>query len=333
MTRLDALLGHDRPKRILRQALASGRLAHAWLFAGEPQVGKFSVALAFAALALCEAPRDGEPCGGCGACGLTAAATHPDLIALAPDGAQIKIEQILELQRKLALRPFSAARKVAVIDQADALNPQAANAFLKTLEEPPAESVIVLVSARPGALLDTIRSRCQPLWFGAPPLADVTRLVADRRGLTPQEARFLAAISLGRVGRALAADLAGLRERRDQVLALLAPETLASPGLLLAAAQETAADEARYDETLEQLIILIRDALLVQAGAPDTSLIHLDLRPRLAALAARLPTAALLAAVDQVEAVQAAATRNLNRTLMLEAVLLGLRDSLSPAPA
>jgi DNA polymerase-3 subunit delta' len=333
MTRLDAILGHERPKRILRQALASGRLAHAWLFAGEPQVGKFSLAQAFAALALCNAPAADEACGTCASCRLTAAGTHPDLITLAPDGAQIKIEQILELQRKLALRPYSAARKVAVVDEADALNPQAANAFLKTLEEPPAASLLVLVSARPSALLDTIRSRCQPLWFGAPPLADVTRLVAERRGLAPDAARFLAAISLGRIGRALAADVAALRERRDQTLALLAPETLASPGLLLAAAQETAADEARYDETLDQLIILIRDLLLVRAGAPDDSLIHLDLRPRLSALAPQLPSAALLAAVDRIEAVQAGANRNLNRTLMLESVLLGLRDGLAEAKA
>jgi DNA polymerase-3 subunit delta' len=155
------IIGHDRPVQVLKRALAGGTVAHAYLFSGDEGIGKRMTARALAAAVNCleRGPEGG--CGTCPSCRKVAAGSHPDVHLLAPDGAEIKIDQIREVQSDLSLCPFEGAKKVLIVDGAETMNDASSNALLKTLEEPPGETVIILVTSRPQGLLPTIRSRCQ----------------------------------------------------------------------------------------------------------------------------------------------------------------------------
>ncbi|MEC9072562.1 MAG: DNA polymerase III subunit delta', partial [Myxococcota bacterium] len=182
MTVLSEILGHNRVLNTLVAANANGTVHHALLFAGPDGVGKATVARALSALMNCtgQAPVDpeGRPVDACGTCrscrrilaeptdGEVGESSHPDLLALRPDGKTIKIGQVREILKVLPYPPLEARVRVVVIDPAEAMTVPAANALLKTLEEPPSSTQFILVSSQPDALLTTIRSRCQRIGFG-----------------------------------------------------------------------------------------------------------------------------------------------------------------------
>ncbi len=165
----------------LSQQIEVGRLPHALLLAGPLAVGKRTFARAFAALLLCHSPQYGAACGTCKSCQLLAAQAHPDSYWLAPEetgntlkGARaIKIDQVRDLAERMTQTAQQGGRKVAVIAPAEAMNRNAANALLKTLEEPAGTALLILISDTPGRLLPTIRSRCQRLDFPIPMRAEV----------------------------------------------------------------------------------------------------------------------------------------------------------------
>jgi len=167
--KLEAIADQPRALALLQRAIDSGRIAHAWAFIGPPGSGRTTTALAFAAALLCE--RGG--CGACRACALVEARQHPDLHLIVPTPPPkkpkgtplIRIDAIRELERQAALRPVMAPRKVFILDDAERLTSDAPQAFLKTLEEPPADTVLVLVLPRPGAVPATVLSRCQVVRF------------------------------------------------------------------------------------------------------------------------------------------------------------------------
>ncbi|HWI41267.1 MAG TPA: DNA polymerase III subunit delta', partial [Verrucomicrobiae bacterium] len=177
MSGFAGIVGHDRELSILKRALHAGRVAHAYLFEGVEGCGKKTAALALVQALFCGGV---EPCGGCPSCRKIASLQHADLHLLEPDGAQIKIDQVRELQKALSYRPIEAPRKACIIDQADRLNPAAGNALLKTLEEPPGNALIILVTSAPSAVLPTILSRCQRLEFSPVPQEAIRQLLEAR---------------------------------------------------------------------------------------------------------------------------------------------------------
>jgi len=166
---LETLREQPRAARLLARALASGRVAHAYAFLGPPGSGRTAGALAFAGALLCA--KGG--CGACRDCRLAAARQHPDLHVVEPTPPEknpkgtplIRLDEIHELERQAALRPAMAARKVFIIDDAERMTPEGPQAFLKTLEEPPARTVMILVLPTARALPATVLSRCQPVRF------------------------------------------------------------------------------------------------------------------------------------------------------------------------
>src|SRR5262245_18667903 len=174
----DDVIGHSDKIETFRRSAASGRLAHAYAFVGPSGIGKRRFAIELARCLLCDRHRDAdlESCGECPSCRLVAARTHPDLILVSPpEGKSILPIKLMigenetrgkeGLCHDLSLRPMLARRRVAVIDEADWMNDEAANALLKTLEEPPQNSVLILVASTSDGLLPTIRSRCQLVSF------------------------------------------------------------------------------------------------------------------------------------------------------------------------
>ena len=201
-----------------------GRLPHALLITGQDGVGKRLLVDRLAAMLLCERPDDqGDACGQCAACAWLRAGTHPDLAVLNPDepGKAIKIDQVRALSVELGMTSHAGRYKVAVIAPADALNVNAANGLLKTLEEPTPSTLLILLTASPGRLPATVRSRCQRLRIAAPALEQALAWLQNSRGIDRAVAERCLQISGG--APLAAAELAGSDRLalRDQRLAEL----------------------------------------------------------------------------------------------------------------
>lgn len=196
---------------------APGSMAHAWLFTGPPGSGRSVVARAFAAALQC--PEGG--CGVCSQCAEVRAGTHPDVVDLHTEGLNIKISQVRELVPRAALRPARGRWQVVVVEDADRLGEDAADALLLAVEEPPPRTVWMLCAPTAEDIVPTIRSRCRVVNLRTPPYADVATFLATTEGVDPQTAAFAARAAQGHIGRAraLATDEAA-RERRTEVLRL-----------------------------------------------------------------------------------------------------------------
>ncbi len=195
----DQILGHERPVQVLRRALVTGRVPHAYLFWGPDGVGKERAARELAAALLCgdpEALSRGEACGVCGACRKALTGSHPDLHLLAPKGASLPIADVRTLQETLSFQAFERGRKVAIIRDAFRMTREAANALLKTLEEPPAGTHLVLLAHHRNQLLPTLVSRCQSLRFDPIP-EDAVRRLLEAEGVEAGAAQVLAEVSGG----------------------------------------------------------------------------------------------------------------------------------------
>lgn len=156
--------GHSRIKNLLMDYCVSGRIPHALLFSGAAGLGKTGMAVEFFRAMNC-AGRTGDACGTCGSCLKAASKSHPDLVMVNPESRWIKVDDIREVIADVGLKPFEARTKCIVIEPAESLNTESANALLKTLEEPPANTVILLISHRPKLLLPTVLSRCLHIRF------------------------------------------------------------------------------------------------------------------------------------------------------------------------
>lgn len=283
--------GQESAVAILHSAVAGERLAHAYLFAGPRSVGKATAARQFAQALNCRG--EDPPCGRCRSCHLIGEGKHPDVEFVgvggvcedpthrdhATDGSrEIRICQVRRLERVASRTPFEGRQRVLVVDPADALNTEAANAFLKTLEEPPERVVLVLVSEREEALLPTVRSRCRRVAFRPMSRAAVERALADGWDVPEEEARRLASLAGGRIGRAIAALQDASVEDAWRHAAEEAAELAAAPyGARFARAAEVAfryprdqqSVEARLEAWTEWWRQALAGAARRQAGALD----------------------------------------------------------------
>lgn len=193
------IYGQDRAIAFLKESIRRVEIPHALMFTGPKGVGKFSASLLFTAALFCPG---GEP-DGCGSCRKVARGVHPDLHVVEAEGNVIRREQITELEKELNRKPAEASRKAAVIDEAHLMNSEAANAFLKTLEEPPPETYMVLVVESKESMLPTVVSRCHEVRFSALGKREIEDYLEREGGLEASEAARLARLSGGIFGRAL----------------------------------------------------------------------------------------------------------------------------------
>jgi DNA polymerase-3 subunit delta' len=269
-----AIEGHDKPVRVLQRALANNTLAHAYLFSGDAGIGKKMTALALAAAVNCQNARPEGGCGKCPACRKVAALGHPDVHLLLPDGDEIKIDQIRQVQADLALRPFEGTKKVLIVDGAECMNQASSNAFLKTLEEPPGDALILLITALPQSLLATIRSRCQEIRFLPLPRHTLASALIRKRGLSEEDAWFLAALAQGSMGRGLEMDGEQEKADRAEISDLCFRLAAMGPSELLAQAEAYSKDRARFDRLLEIGVERLRDALVLRETNDERLLVH-----------------------------------------------------------
>jgi DNA polymerase-3 subunit delta' len=329
---------------LLRQNLAQGRFPHAFLFVGPEGIGKRAFALTLARALLCERARPEalDPCDECPACKQVEAGTHPDLLLAArpEDKHELPIRVIRDLCLDLGLKPARGSRKVAIVDDADDLNEEAANAFLKTLEEPPPGSVLILIGTAAELQLDTIVSRCRVVRFDPLPEPDLAAILLEQ-GITadPAAATRLAQRGEGSVRRAQAlADAALDAFRRTLVLDLANPAGFDPPALarqletfIRAAGKESVAHRARASVLVGELARLFRGVLYQTAGlappCPDP-----DDRHAIAALAQRLDPEAVFILADRCLEADYQIQRRAALPLILDSLTHDLGQLLNPRP-
>lgn len=312
----DPIVGQPHAVALLRQALAQGRIAHAWAFVGPPGVGRKLTALAFAQALLCPA----QGCGSCPSCRKVLTGHHPDLHLVAPDGATLKIEQIREVERLAALVPLDGAWKVFILDDADRMTLPTAHAILKTLEEPPSRSLLILILANPRALPPTVISRCRPVRFRPLAEAEAAPLLVAASGLTLEEARLVARQCQGQVGLALQADPTALGKARDEALALLRSPLLSLP----ARTEAVGRDRARVEAYLRAYWFWFRDLLCLVAGGDPGLVVNTDRLDELRAMAEVTSVEAILRGLERIKAAWVACQGNVSPRLSLEVTLLAL---------
>lgn len=336
---LASVLGQPRAIDSLQAALRGGAVHHAYLFAGPEGVGKERAAVGLAQALTCpEQPNVG--CGACASCVRVAKGLHPDVTWVMPDdervsrglagrsdftgtpSRELRVEQIRNLQERLALRGLESRRKVAIIISAQAMNVQAQNAFLKTLEEPPSETTLVLVANAMDKLLPTIRSRCGKVHFGPLSVELIAERVRTERKLDADTAQLAAIMAGGSLGRALALDVEALARRKDVVTAFESLRGEDAVGLLRFA-DEHGGSREDAEATLELLVLWTRDVALVRAGRED-SLANRDLRALAVDVASRISDAWLHRRHSLLEAARAAVARNGAPRLQLERMLIDL---------
>jgi DNA polymerase-3 subunit delta' len=325
-----SIIGHAQPQRFLQAALETGRLGHALLFHGEDRIGKRLVAKVVAQAINCEAvPALSPPdaCGICRSCHQIDIGSHPDVTIIQATSGKGETDQTREIESRFIYRPLIGSRKIVILDNADLLRQEAANALLKTIEEPPPESLIILVSAYPECLLPTIRSRCQELRFAPLAIGLVKDLLIQQRRLSESDARFLSVISGGRIGLALEANVEEFRAQRAALLEMVSRDCLESVASLFKVAEAIAKSE-HADEALGWLAAWFRDLAIVKVGGDHSRLINSDCLDDLQRLAARLTTETILELAAFVETLQEGMERNVNKQLTLEGLLLRLRDAL-----
>ena len=321
------LLGHDWAVDILREHVAKGRLRHAYLFTGPQGVGRRTLALRLAQAINCpQPPAPGEPCRACRTCTQIERMQHPDLsiVQAEAEGGTLKVEQVRELQRSLALTPYAARYRVAILLRFEEAHPSAANALLKTLEEPAPQVVMIVTAESAEALLPTIVSRCEVLCLRPSPLEQVSQGLQAHWSLTPERASFLAHISGGRVGYALR--LSEAPERLVQRQAWLDDHRrllAASRVERFAYADGIYKDKDALRQALNTWLSLWRDVLLRAAGA-SASPINVDREDDIHALVGRVNLQDALRIVAGIERTQDLLDRNVNARLATEVLLLDL---------
>jgi len=351
------LVGHRRLLGLLSRSTAQATLPPSLIFAGPEGVGKHRAALATAQALNCLSPittgsrvPGPEPrgefpldaCGTCPACLRIARGVHPDVQTLVPgDTGSIRIEQVRDFIEAASFRPFEGRRRVFVIDEAEALVPAAQNALLKTLEEPRPGSVFILVSSMADALLTTVRSRCSRLRFGRLTTAEVASVLMRDHGYEEREARAVAALADGSIGRALtlrAVEYAGARQTALDVLAgassgpgrtdvrvrLESVKPLTARRSGSGSGAGTRSDREQVSVHLQALSSLLRDVSLLATGADTQLLANLDLESGLSTLARGFDGDRAVRAFTAVDRAQDALERNVSPKVVADWLALQL---------
>lgn len=280
--------------------MQNGRLAHAYMFVGPVDAGKSETALMLAQLINCDRPdlNKCQPCGVCGACVKIISGRHPDVhvIQSLEDGEEtIKIEQVRELLGQSRLKPYEAKKKVFIIKNVEGLTADAANALLKTLEEPTASSLLMLTTSHLEKNLSTIRSRCHRVVFLPVSKVKLASRLTTYYDVNARSAHFLAYFAEGCLGKAKRLYEEKVIEYRDEVI----------DGFLLSKHSEAfikkiLSDKKKLKNFLDILLLWVRDCWLIKAGAEPSSLIYADRAKEIEKFQARLSAKDLQRLTDEI---------------------------------
>ena len=336
------LVGNQGVKKLLKRMLESGRVPGALLFMGEEGVGKKLFAVELAKALNCRSPRGVEACDECSACRRIANFNYPQsdksedwdqlirtdhadvALVMAPKRV-LKVDQMRSIEREANYRPFEGKARVFLVDDADKLNDSSANALLKTLEEPPRTSHVILITSRPAMLLPTIRSRCQVIRFSPLSVEEIEQYLSADKTSKASEVRLRARLAGGSIGRALRSDLEGYESQRAVMLRVL--DALAITGdryQLLNVSEElnSAKYKDDYEAMLDILEGLIRDAWRLALGAKE--IVNEDLRAQLAKISEKIDSRNAARWIAETELLREQLTVNINRKVATDALFLSM---------
>lgn len=315
--------GHDWAVDHLRKSMAYGRVRHAHLIAGAESVGKETLARAFAMALNCTNP-DIQPCGECSSCRRITSGNHPDVIysERESDTSPLKIEEIRSVTQRLALKPFEARYRIAILRDFDAAQPRAQDALLKTLEEPAPHAMMILLARSLDAILPTITSRSQVLHLRPAPVGLVYDVLREHYPVDDAMAGLLARVSGGRIGWAIRAlQQPELLEQRGMALDLLEQILSMNRAQRFEQANDLSKDKGALVTLLELWQTYWRDALLIstRSGIEPT---NIDRAQALEQLAENYPAETMLAALNATRGTLQMLTTNANTRLALEVMFL-----------
>ncbi|NET73024.1 MAG: DNA polymerase III subunit delta' [Sphaerospermopsis sp. SIO1G2] len=324
------VIGHDWAIEQLQTAVTHGRIGHAYLITGPAQVGRTTLARAFAQALNCTNDYlNNRPCGVCRSCKLIANGRHPDLFTVTPEisargRATIKIDQIRQLQKDLNLAAIEGRYKIAILENFETANPSAANAFLKTLEEPPPNVVLILTASEADAMLPTINSRCRTVSL-RPVSTPLIAHALQQDGLTPpQQAQEIAHVANGRIGWAMqAAKDPKIWEAHQAYLTELSDILAENRVGRFAIAEKLAKKPEELHGRLQAWSGWWRDLTMIAWGQlPQKHIINLSHRAQLAELAEKWTQEKLLTSLKQTDQAMWQLNRNANVRLVLECLFL-----------
>ena len=335
----DSIIGQRLPIGLLQTLLRKGTVPHALLFTGMAGVGKRTTAKTFAMAVNCNGPEtvgvagggttasEAKPCGRCRSCRQILSGSHPDVIFIEPRAGLLRIDQIRKLIGTLALKPFCARQRVVIIADAHAMNAEAGNALLKILEEPPADTKLILTALQKADLLPTIVSRCRHVRFNPIPARELATVLAREQGVDDQAAAILAELAGGSFSESRRMLEAHWQTERDWLIraaGLDRPEELdrRSVTVTLAFAAQLSQSKDRIQDLLDMLKTWIRDLSILPYGAQYV--VNRDALQLLNRSRAQISTKRLLDLWECVVAAQKAIAGNANLRLTLDVMALHL---------
>ena len=350
----DKIIGHNQVKKVFKRLLVSQKVPRSLLFVGEEGVGKRYFALEIAKAMVCQNPNSGEACDNCTACKRSDKfhipiveestkvddklkdkfkkvffSEHSDIGIVVPLKKNIFVDAIRELETEANFRPYEAKARFFLIDNADKMSDAAANALLKTLEEPPATSHIFLITSRPASLLPTIRSRCQIIRFAPLETNNIEDYLLKTQKFAPDDAELSAKLAHGSIGRALAMDIGKFREQRETMLKVL--ESLSGQkniAALLKTAEEIndAKNKDNYINFLQILQNLIHDIWVLRLGESAEKIINADVQSKLSRLAGNFESQKLAKWMTEIELLRENLAVNLNKKIATDALFMQMAN-------
>jgi DNA polymerase-3 subunit delta' len=318
------ILGHSKPIEFLQRAIKNEKVVNSYLFLGSEGIGKKYVALQFAKALNClegEAER-GEACDHCSSCKKIDHALHPDILIIEPEGQNIKVEQVRQLQRDLAYRPYEGKRRVCILTAADRMAPNMSNILLKTLEEPPLHTLIILLANNSRFILPTILSRCQPIRFNPLPIPLVSKWLMEGKGFNETNAHLLASLSEGSPGKALEIQEEILQIPREELLKEWVGLKSLSIERMWGWVESLPSQRENLLLMLEVAKTLLRDLVMVKTLKKQSKLIHSDLLQVMEPMATTWSLSSLLKRMEILHQTMLAIKANANTSLALETMML-----------
>lgn len=328
--------GQQRPLRLLTAILRNGTIPHALLFTGIEGIGKRTTAMTFAMACNCTAQNPVDPCGYCRSCRKIQSGSHPDIIFIEPDGSLIRIAQIRALSHVITMKPYGARLRIVVISNAQAMNPEAGNALLKLLEEPPDRTILILTAIQTSDLLPTIVSRCQHIRFNPISQKEIVKMLVKKHGVDPGDAAIMVTMANGSFSKALSmvksVNKVNWINRRNWLINIISQNFLDRSeslplkpiGLLLAFAAKLSKNKEILSDSLEVIKSYLRD-LVICKYCPE-KIINKDLADNIQYASKKIAVQSLLSKIEAVRRTQRDIETNANIRMTLEAMMMQLRS-------